>query len=119
MNIEEVRDFCLGFPGVTESFPFDETTLVFKVMGKMFCMLSLEGNHALNLKNRPEKIIELREQYSAVLPGYHMNKNHWMVVALDAGLAGSQVRQWISESYGLVVQGLTGKMKEELKKLEQ
>jgi len=77
MNIEEVRNYCLSKKAVTESFPFDETTLVFKIGGKMFALLSLEGNNSINLKCDPEKAIDLRLRYDFIIPGYHMNKKHW------------------------------------------
>jgi predicted DNA-binding protein (MmcQ/YjbR family) len=78
MNIEEIRDYCLAKPGVTEGFPFDEVTLVFKVMNKMFALTGLEGTPPyVNLKCDPERAIELRSQYEAIQPGWHMNKVIW------------------------------------------
>lgn len=103
-------------PGTTESCPFDEVTLVFKVMGKMFCLLNLDGEPGVNLKNTPEKIIEMQEMYAFVLPGYHMSKVHWNIVK-TAQTPDILLKQWISESYNLVAKGLPGKLKEELKKL--
>ena len=117
MNIEEIREYCLMKPGVTESFPFDETTLVFKVMGKIFCLTDLEGEMGLLLKNSPEKIVEMREQHSFVLPGYHMNKTHWNQIRLKDGVRAGLLKTWIDESYEQVVTGLTRKMKEELQKI--
>ncbi|MFZ5428678.1 MAG: MmcQ/YjbR family DNA-binding protein [Bacteroidota bacterium] len=115
MNTEEIRAFCLSLPGTTEGFPFDEVTLVFKVMGKMYCLMNLDGETGVNLKNTPDKIIEMQEQYPFVIPGYHMNKVHWNVV--KTGMApATLLKQWIEESYGLVVKGLTREKKEELKK---
>jgi len=116
MNIEEIREYCLSLPGTTESFPFDEVTLVFKVMGKMFCLLNLEGEPGVNLKNRTDKIIEMQEKYSFVQPGYHMNKDHWNVVKTTYAPA-KLLKEWITESYDLVKAGLTMKQKEELKKI--
>lgn len=116
MNIEEIREFCLSLPGTTESFPFDDTTLVFKVMGKMFCLVSLEGDFSLNLKNDPEKVVEMREENSSVLPGYHMNKKYWNTVMIDGTIPVKTVKQWITESYKEVVQGLTRKQQSELNK---
>lgn len=116
MNIEEIREYCLSLPGTTESFPFDEVTLVFKVMSKMFCLLNLDGEPHVNLKNTPEKIIEMQEIYSFVLPGYHMNKVHWNIVQTE-NAPDILLKQWISESYNLVAKGLPGKQKEELKRL--
>ena len=77
MNIEEIRLYCLSKNGVSESFPFNDTALVFKVMGKMFALLNISGNLILNLKCDPEKAISLREHYDSVIPGYHMSKKHW------------------------------------------
>ena len=117
MNIEELRDYCLSLKGVTEDFPFDKTTLVFKVAGKMFCLTDLENNFSMNLKNDPEKNIELREQYPVVKPGYHMNKKHWNTVKIDGSIPNGLLKSWIKESYDLVVQGMTKKKQQELKKL--
>lgn len=119
MNLEDIREFCLSLPGVTEGFPFDMETLVFKVMGKMFCLLSLETEHSISLKNRPEKITELQEEYSFVLPGYHMNKHHWMRVQLQDQVMDTLLKEWIGTSYSLVVAGLPAQKKEELKKIRQ
>jgi predicted DNA-binding protein (MmcQ/YjbR family) len=75
MNIEEIREYCISKPGVTEGFPFNDTALVFKVAGKMFALTGLEGDPpCVNLKCDSERAIELREQYEAIKPGYHMNK---------------------------------------------
>jgi predicted DNA-binding protein (MmcQ/YjbR family) len=115
MNIEEIREYCLEKTGVTESFPFDETTLVFKVMGKMFCLVNLDHEPGLLLKNSPEKIVDMRERFSFVLPGYHMNKAHWNLVMMDYPVSGDLLKQWVDESYNLVVGGLPRKIKDELK----
>ncbi len=117
MNIEELRDYCLSLKGVTEDFPFDETALVFKVTGKMFCLTDLEDNFWVNLKNGPEKNIELREQFPAVKPGYHMSKKHWNTIEIDGSVPTDLLKQWINESYNLVVRGLTKKKQQELKNL--
>ena len=116
MNIEELREYCLSFKGVTEDFPFDESTLVFKVAGKMFCLTDLVDDFSVNLKNEPAKIIELREKYNAVKPGYHMNKKHWNTVEIDGSVPDTKIKEWIKESYHLVVQKLPLKVKNELKK---
>ncbi|MEN8115858.1 MAG: MmcQ/YjbR family DNA-binding protein [Bacteroidota bacterium] len=116
MNIEEVRDYCLAKKGVTEGFPFDETTLVFKVMNKMFCLLSLDSI-SVNLKNDPEKNIELRAHYPAIIPGYHMNKEHWNTISLDGTVPSDLIRELIDESYRLIVESLPKKKKEELNNL--
>lgn len=106
MNIEEIREYCISKKSVTESFSFDETTLVFKVSGKMFALLSLDENHSINLKCDPEKAIELRSHYDYVLPGYHMSKKHWNTVQIDGRVSASQLKQWIDDSYILIVEKL-------------
>jgi predicted DNA-binding protein (MmcQ/YjbR family) len=111
MNIEELRDYCIAKAAVTESFPFDETTLVFKVAGKMFLLTDLVDTFSMNIKNTPEKVIELREQYPCVLPGYHMNKFHWITVMIDGTLSDKLLKQWIDESYNLIVAGFSRKEK--------
>lgn len=118
MNIEAYRDYCLSKPGVTEEFPFDENTLVFKVMGKMFALTSVETFAFINLKCDPEKAIELRETYSGVTPGYHMSKKHWNSVVTDFSIPDTLIEQWIDDSYDLIVQSLPKKLKEELKLLQ-
>lgn len=117
MNIEEIREYCLKKKGVTEGFPFGEDALVFKVLTKMFCLANLEGDLKLSLKNTPSKNIELRELFQSVQPGYHMNKQHWNTVEINGSIPDELIRSMIDESYELVVKGLTGKQKDELKKL--
>ena len=114
MNIEEIRDYCLSKKGTTEEFPFDEVTLVFKVMGKMYGLMNLDGDLSVNLKCDPEKAISLREEHEAIKPGYHMNKRHWNTVEMDGSLKPSFVKELIDHSYDLVVSKLTKKLKEEL-----
>jgi len=111
MNIEELRDYCIAKAAVTESFPFDETTLVFKVAGKMFLLTDLVDTFSMNIKNTPEKVIELREQYPCVSPGYHMSKIHWITVMIDGTLSDKLLKQWIDESYNLIVAGFSRKEK--------
>jgi len=103
MNIEEFREYCMAKPGVTEEFPFDEVTLVFKVAGKVFVLTNLDGDWSLNLKCDPERAIELREQYPAIQPGYHMNKVHWNTVMMDGSLSQKLILELIDHSYQLVV----------------
>jgi len=103
MNIEELRDYALSLPEVTESFPFGEDTLVFKVKNKIFLLMSLSGAILqFNVKCDPEYAIELREQYPAVLPGYHMNKKHWNTIIVDGSIGRKQLLDWILDSYSLV-----------------
>ena len=117
MNIEELRDYCLAKPGTTEDMPFDEVTLVFKVMGKIFAITSLEGELYINLKCDPELAVELREKYPAIKPGWHMNKKHWNTVIIDGSLTVKQLHHQINHSYERVVSGLTKKLRDELKGL--
>jgi predicted DNA-binding protein (MmcQ/YjbR family) len=117
VNIEEYRDFCIALKGVTEEFPFDENTLVFKVMGKIFALCDVNAFDSVNLKCEPEKAIELREQFSAVLPGYHMNKKHWNTIVMDGSIDDKLIYQWILDSYHLVIASLTKKQREELANL--
>lgn len=114
MDIESFRTYCLRKPGVTEEFPFDNETLVFKVMGKMFALTDVSLFTSINLKCDPERAIELREQYPAVLPGYHMNKKHWNTVLNDGSVGDRDLTQWIDHSYDLVVAGLSRQLREEL-----
>ena len=117
MNIEQIREYCLKKKGVFEEFPFDEETLVFKVMGKIFLLASLESIPLqINPKCDPEKAIELREEYEAVQPGYHMNKAHWNTIILDGTVPSKKIFEWIDDSYNLVVSGLK---KSDLKKLKK
>jgi predicted DNA-binding protein (MmcQ/YjbR family) len=118
MNIEEFREYCMLKPGVTEAFPFDETTLVFKVMGKMFALTNLDGDWGLNLKCDPIRAIELREMYPAIQPGYHMNKALWNTVKMDGSLNQKLILELIDHSYQLVVDKLPLKTKLELKAIK-
>lgn len=115
VNIEHFRDYCLAKKGVAESFPFDENTLVFKVMGKMFALSGLERLPAqANLKCDPDRSVDLRARYDGlVLPGYHMSKLHWNTVMLESGLPEDLIRELIDHSYHLVVQGFTKKLRQE------
>lgn len=117
MNVESIREYCISKKGVSESFPFDEVTLVFKVMNKMFGLLSLDGELRINLKCEPEKAIELREHYDFVLPGYHMNKQHWNTIVIGDFLSDDLIKEWIDDSYNLIVKSLTKKLQKELEEL--
>ena len=124
MDIIQLREYCLSFKGATEDFPFNEDTLVFKVMGKMFALVGLEkwemGNPSINLKCDPEKAIELREKYpEEIYAGYHMSKKHWNTVVINGSqLTEKQIKHFINHSYELVVSKLTKKQKQELKEME-
>lgn len=106
MNIESYREYCLSKKGVTEDFPFDNETLVFKVGGKMFALTGIEQFKSINLKCDPERAVELREEYSGILPGYHMNKKHWNTVMMDGSVPMKLIKQMIDDSYDLVVSSL-------------
>jgi predicted DNA-binding protein (MmcQ/YjbR family) len=111
MDIETFREYCISMKWVTEEFPFDENTLVFKVMGKMFALADVSNFESINLKCNPEKAIELREQYPSVTPGYHMNKKHWNTILINGSVPDKIIYSWIKDSYELVVAGLPKKIK--------
>ena len=115
MNIEEFRDYCLSKKFVTESFPFDEVTLVFKVAGKMFALTSLDKQPiSTNLKCDPERALELRDEYPEIIGGFHMNKKHWNTITIEGGLTHDLLKELIDHSYTIVVQGMTKKKQREL-----
>ena len=119
MDIENFRDYCLSKKGSEEYFPFDEVTLVFKVMGKMFALLPLdELTPKANLKADPDWSVELREQYHQITGGFHMNKKHWNTVLIDDGLDDALILKMIDHSYQLVVSKLPKKLREELNQEE-
>jgi predicted DNA-binding protein (MmcQ/YjbR family) len=109
MNIEELREYCLLKKSTTESFPFDGNTLVFKVKNKMFALTGLEGPLSINLKCDPDYAIELRERYTTVTAGFHMNKRLWNTVLIDGSVEDILIREWIDHSYSLVVEKLPKK----------
>ena len=115
MFIDELREYCLSKKGVEECLPFGPETLVYKVMGKVFLLTGLESEPVqFNAKCDPEKAFELRENYSCVIPGYHMNKKHWNTIICDGSVNNKLIKQWIDDSYQLVASSLTKKLKEEL-----
>ncbi len=118
MNIEELDQYCLQKKGVTVSTPFDETTLVYKVMNKMFALTDIDNFKSINLKCDPEYALELRADHVEIQPGYHMSKKHWNTVTVNEGLEDITVYQLIDDSYNLVVRGLTKKAQLELKEME-
>lgn len=103
MNIEILREYCISKKNVTESFPFDEDTLVFKTKGRIFALVNLEGDLSINLKCNPVLAVELRERHSSVMPGYHMNKKHWNTVYIDGSVPDKEIFSWIDHSYDLVL----------------
>lgn len=107
MDIEAYRNYCIAKKGVTEEFPFDEETLVFKVMGKMFALTNVDSFSRISLKVDPEEGIALKERHSSVVPAFHMNKLHWINVLMDDTIPDKLIYTWIDKSYELVVQKLT------------
>lgn len=117
MNYEEIREYCLSKPGVSEGFPFNDTALVFKVMNKMFAVLDLsEDERGITLKCDPEKAIELREHHPEVTGAWHFNKQHWNGIELNGSISFSKLKEWIDLSYDLIVASLKKKDQEELKR---
>ncbi|RYD53676.1 MAG: MmcQ/YjbR family DNA-binding protein [Sphingobacteriales bacterium] len=114
MTFDALREYCLSLPGTAEKMPFGETTLVFTVADKLFCLTDLEMFESMNLKCDPETALLLRERYADVLPGYHMNKRHWNTVLLTGAVPDPLLRDWIEDSYRLVVAGLSKKQRETL-----
>jgi predicted DNA-binding protein (MmcQ/YjbR family) len=103
MNIETIRDYCLSKPNAEETLPFGPDVIVFKVNNKAFLLLPLDTEELrFNVKCDPDLAIELREQYSCVLPGWHMNKKHWNTIVVDGTVPSKLIKEWIDHSYELV-----------------
>ncbi|MGE9268082.1 MAG: MmcQ/YjbR family DNA-binding protein [Verrucomicrobiales bacterium] len=116
MELDEFVTYCLSFPGAVEEMPFGPEVLVYKVGGKMFALAGEEeGVGRVNLKGDPERNVELREEYEAVLPGYHMNKRHWNTLVLNGSLPSALVRDCVRESYDLVFAALPKKLQAEIR----
>ncbi len=108
MNIEQFRAYCLSKPGVSEDFPFDESTLCFRVAGKIFALTNLESERLkVNLKCEPSYALQLRERYEEVQPGWHMNKKHWNTIDFEGTISDAVLRSWIDHSYEQVVRTLS------------
>ncbi|HET6226107.1 MAG TPA: MmcQ/YjbR family DNA-binding protein [Bacteroidia bacterium] len=114
MNIEELRAYCLSKKGVTEDLPFGPDTLVFKVKDKIFLLTGMDHPLQFNVKCDPERAIELRDTYTSVKPGYHMNKKYWNTITIDGSVAEKRLQEWITHSYDLVVAGLPKNKQKEL-----
>lgn len=115
MNIEDFRELCLSLKNVTEEFPFDNNTLVFKVMGKMFALCDVDEFESITLKCDPVKAVQLREEYPhVVIPGYHMNKKHWNTVMMDNNIPDDILEGWVRDSYNLVVAKLPKNARQKL-----
>lgn len=113
MFLDDLRNHCIVKLGVTEGFPFDKSTLVFKVFGKMFALLDVDAFVSINLKCDPEKAIELRESHQGIQPGYHMNKTHWNTVFLNDDVTDELLVELIDHSYELVYASLPKKVRNE------
>lgn len=109
MDLSSYIEYCLSLPHAEESFPFGPSTLVFKVKGKMFTAANVDLFDSFNVKCDPEKAIELRARYAEVKPGYHMNKKHWNTIEVTGHISDTQLKEWIMDSYQLVVASLPKK----------
>ena len=115
MNIETLREYCLSKPGVEEVLPFGPDTLVYKVNNKIFLISGLDQEQlSFNVKCDPDKAVELREEFSFVIPGWHMNKKHWNTIVVDGSVSNKQLKEWIDHSYDLVVKSLTREKRNQL-----
>ena len=113
MDIESVREYCISKKAAAESMPFDDTTLVFKIAGKIFALASLDTHPLrINLKCDPEKAVDLRERFESVRPGYHMNKTHWNTIEINGEVPRDLLIKLIDHSYNLVKAKLTKKVRE-------
>ncbi|MCF8257036.1 MAG: MmcQ/YjbR family DNA-binding protein [Flavobacteriales bacterium] len=118
MNIEELRNYCLSLKGVEETLPFGPETLVYKVMGKVFALVSMdEFPLRCNVKCQPDHVDQLRENYTGVIPGYHMNKQHWNTLVFDGSFTEDDAKRWVLDSYDLIVDGLPKRIRTELRSL--
>ncbi|MDY2642318.1 MAG: MmcQ/YjbR family DNA-binding protein [Mediterranea sp.] len=113
MDVETLRSYCLALPMASEDFPFDETTLVFRVKGKIFAMIDLEDTTWFVLKCDPDYALDLRDRYEDIQGAWHMNKRHWNQINLFGSLSDSLIESLIRHSYALVVSKLPKRMKEE------
>ena len=118
MNIESYREYCLSLPLTGEKTPFDQVTLVFTVVDKMFALANMDKFESINLKCDPEKAIQFREEYPAIIPGWHMNKKHWNTLILDGSLNDDFIYELTKHSYDCVVNSLPKKVKLKLKILQ-
>lgn len=108
MTRDDVLDLCASLVGAIEDYPFGDGVAVFKVGGRMFALVGLDGEPgSVNLKCDPELALDLRDRYAAVSPGYHANKRHWNTVELDGSIEDDEFREMVEHSYALVVAGLT------------
>lgn len=113
MDIETAREYCLSKKAVTESLPFDEYSLVMKVMDKMFALIDLEGANKISMKCDPDYAIELRERYSAIDGAYHFNKKYWNQILFDGDADDKLIKSLIDHAYEEVLKKFTKKMRAE------
>ena len=114
MNVEELYDYFVSIPGVKPTFPFDEVTLVMKLMGKMIALIPLDAEvKTVSLKCDPDKAVELRQQYSSVQAAFHMNKRYWNSIELSGDMPDEEIMQWIIHSIDEVVKKMPKKMQRE------
>ena len=119
MNIEQLRDYCLSKNKATEGFPFDEHTLVFKVLGKMFALFPLDkwekGEASIMLKCDPERTVQLREQYESIYAGPYVSNKHWNTLSVFTGELKSEfILELIDHSYDMVIKGMPKNLREQL-----
>jgi predicted DNA-binding protein (MmcQ/YjbR family) len=114
MNITFFREYCLSKPGTSEDTPFDENTLCFKVGGKIFAIIDIELFESVNLKCDPERAIELREEFTGIVPGFHMNKKHWNTVSFDGSVPDKFILKLVDHSYNLIFNSLPKKIRESI-----
>lgn len=117
MNVETARDYCLCKKGATESFPFDDSSLVMKVMGRMFALIDLGKADSISLKCEPERALWLRDHYTGIDAAYHFNKKHWNSVRFDSDVNDTLLKELIDHSYEEVIKKFTKKMRYEYEQL--
>ncbi len=114
MTLTDFKEHCMSFRGVTEEFPFDDVTLVYKVKGKIFALTNIEEFKSVSLKCDPDDAMAYREAFEAVIPGYHLNKRHWNTIAVGGDVDDDLLREWIADSREVAARGLSKKVREEL-----
>lgn len=112
MNITFFREYCLSKPGTSEDTPFDANTLCFKVGDKILAIFDIELFESVNLKCDPERVVELREEFTGIVPGYHMNKKHWNTVSFDGSVPDKMILELVGHSYDLIFKSLPKNKKE-------
>lgn len=114
MDPTELREYLLSFNGVSEEQPFGPEVVVYKVMGKIFALTAYASPLTINLKCEPQLALQLREEYAAVKPGYHMNKKHWNTVTVDGSIPRERFQDMVNGSYDRVVEGLPARKRKVL-----